>query len=269
VLRVAKLRGSDFLTGDHSYRISAAGLDVFPRLADPVDVESFDLSAHKVGSGVGILDEMLGDGFWKGSSTLVVGPSGGGKTVLGLHFLFAGADRGERGVLASFQEDPAQLERICRGFGWSTGDEGVDVVYRSPIDLEIDEWVYDLLERVERTSADRLAIDSLAELERSAQDEIRFREYLYSLLQRLSRMGVSVMMTLGTPDYYDVNRLSHSGLSPIADNVVLLQFEREDSRIGRSITVLKTTAAVHNAMVRRYQITAEGFRLDGAAASGS
>ena len=93
VLEVLKLRGSDYLSGQHSYRISAAGLSVFPRLADTIDSSGYDLGAERLSTGLDALDEMLTDGYWRGSSTLCAGPSGIGKTLMGLHFIIAGATR--------------------------------------------------------------------------------------------------------------------------------------------------------------------------------
>ena len=126
---------------------------------------------------------MLADGYWPGASTLCAGPSGCGKTLMGLHFIFNGIREGEPGVLATFQEHPIQLERIVNGFGWSFEEEGVELMYRSPVDLYIDEWVYDLLDAVERTKARRVLIDSLTDLQFAAPDEMRFREFMYSLVR--------------------------------------------------------------------------------------
>ena len=92
-------------------------------------------------------------------------------------------------MLATLQEHPVQLERILDGFGWSLADEGVELMYRSPVDIYVDEWVYQLLETVERTGARRVLIDSLTDLQLASPDPVRFREYMYSLVQRLARQG--------------------------------------------------------------------------------
>ena len=134
---------------------------------------------------------------------------------MGLHFIFNGVHQGEPGLLATLQEHPTQLERIVSGFGWSLDEEGVELMYRSPVDLYIDQWVYDLLEAVERSGARRVLIDSLTDLQHAAPDEARFREYMYSLLQRLSRQGVSLFMTSELADLFDVSRLSEFGLTPL------------------------------------------------------
>ena len=89
---------------------------------------------------------MLAEGYAPGSSTLVAGPSGAGKTLLGLHFVFSGAAHGQPGVIASLQENPVQLQKVANGFGWSLENERVSVMYRSPNDVYIDEWVYELLD---------------------------------------------------------------------------------------------------------------------------
>jgi circadian clock protein KaiC len=115
VLQVMKLRGSGFAPGEHAYRITAAGLDVFPRLADTFDGSVYQLATEKMSTGVPALDALLADGYWPGSTTLVCGPSGVGKTLMGLHFIFQGARLGQPGVIATLQENRTQLARVVKG----------------------------------------------------------------------------------------------------------------------------------------------------------
>ena len=267
VLQVLKLRGSGFKSGEHAYRVSTSGLNVFPRLADSQDTSSYELSVERVSTGVEALDEMLGEGYWAGASTLVVGPSGVGKTLLGLHFIYAGARAGQPGILATFQENKTQLGRIVRSFGWSLEDQGVHVMSRSLVDMYIDEWVYELLDLVETTDAKRIVIDSLPDLMTTAGDPVRFREWMFSLVQRCTRRGISLIMIVEVPDLFEMRRISEHGLSHLADNVILLQYVREDSRLARAVTVLKTRAMHHQPTVRRFDITEHGFEL-GSEASG-
>jgi circadian clock protein KaiC len=261
VLQVLKLRGSAFLSGHHAYRLSERGLDVFPRLADQPLEGDYELGAERVSSGIPALDEMLSDGYWPGASTLVAGPSGAGKTVMGLSFVFGGAEAGERGLIANLQENPSQLERTARGFGWSLKDERVSVLYRSGVDLYIDQWVHELLDTVEREKVQRVVIDSLGDLAFASPDVVRFREYVYSLTQRFSRLGISVLMTMEVPDLFHLSRLTESGISNMSDNVVLLQFLRGESRVKRALTVLKTRASLHEPEIREYVITNDGIVL--------
>jgi circadian clock protein KaiC len=261
LIRIAKLRGSDFRSGRHAYRLSAHGITVFPRLADPVTQEDYQFGGRRISTGIGPLDRMLIDGYVPGSSTLVAGPSGVGKTLMGLHFILEGAASGEPGVIATLQENPIQLQRIAQGFGWSLDRECVTVMYRSPNDVYIDEWVYELLGLIERTAATRVMIDSLSDLQYATPDTVRFREFIYSLTQRLSRRGVSPIMTSEIPDLFHVGRLAEYGISHLSDNVILLQYQRGDSDLRRSITVLKSRASAHDPQIREFDITPDGIAL--------
>jgi circadian clock protein KaiC len=132
------------------------------------------------------------------------------------------------------QENPSQLQKVAGGFGWSLDNEGIAVMYRSPNDVYIDEWVYELLDLIERTGATRVLIDSLSDLQYAAPDHVRFREFIYSLMQRLSRAGISPIMTTEIPDLFHVRRLAEFGISHLSDNVILLQYLRcgSDARRG-------------------------------------
>ena len=262
VMQVLKLRGSAYRSGEHAYRINDAGFDVFPRLADTMDERRYDLSEARSSTGIQALDEMLGEGgYWSGAATLVAGPSGIGKTLMGLHFLFRGVESGEPGILATFQENTTQLARIANGFGWSFEEGGVTILSRSVVDVYIDEWVYQLLDLIEKTGARRVVIDSLPDVMTAAADPTRFREWMFSLTQRLERAQVSLMMIVETPELFELSRISEHGLSHLADNVVLLQYVQEGPELARAITILKTRALHHRPMVHRYEISEKGFVL--------
>jgi circadian clock protein KaiC len=258
---VRKLRGSNFLMGRHAYRLSSEGVAVFPRLADPAEQGSVALDGKRISSGIDALDKMLAEGYWQGASTLIAGPSGCGKTLLGLHFIFGGARDGEPGLIATLQENPAQLERVVRSFGWSLEEDAVEVMYRSPVDIYIDQWFHELLERVERGAVRRVLIDSLDDLGFTTQDEVRFREYMYSLVQRCARNQVSLMMTLEVPDLSRITHLSDFNISHLADNVVLLQYVWSGAKVKRALTVLKARASALEPTVREFKILRDGVVL--------
>jgi circadian clock protein KaiC len=261
LIEVSKLRGSDFRSGRHTYRLSKDGITVFPRLADPLQEDDYRLGEDRMSSGIAPLDTMLTAGYRPGSSTLVAGPSGAGKTLMGLHFIFSGAAHGEPGVIATLQENPTQLERVARGFGWSLESERVAVMYRSPNDVYIDEWVYELLGLIESTGARRIMIDSLSDLQYASPDPVRFREFIYSLTQRLSRAGISPLMTSEIPDLFHVGRLAEYGISHLSDNVILLQYLRTGARLSRTVTILKSRASAHDPEIREFEITSDGVVL--------
>jgi circadian clock protein KaiC len=273
-LEVLKLRGGDFASGRHAYRLSSDGITVFPRLADPSDLSDYDLSEVRVSTGVRALDDMFHGGYRQGASTFLAGPTGVGKTTMGLHFAFEAARGGETAVLATFQEDLAELGRIARQFGWSLPDDRVALMYRSPVDLYVDQWVHELLAVISATGATRVLIDSIATLRSASPDRTRFREYLYSLLRRCARQGVSLMMTYEVSELSGLTRLDEDGLAHLVDNVVILQYQGlhaepgqgpaddgSPSTVSRTLAVLKTRAASHDSQVRRFRITPAGITL--------
>jgi circadian clock protein KaiC len=261
LISVRKLRGSDFLSGDHLYRISAQGLHVFPRLADPHDRGRFVATGERVSTGVPALDESLEDGYWPGSTTLAAGPSGIGKTLMGLHFIFEGGRRNEPGVLLSLQENRHQLARIIERFGWTIDDPKVRVIDRSPVDLYIDELVYELLDLVQQDGARRIVIDSFNDLIRIGTDRTRFNEFVYSLVQRCSHLGVSLMFTYEVAEMFHVSRLSDNGISHLADNVVLLQYVQDGPHMKRSFTIVKSRGSSATATTREFHIAGSGITL--------
>jgi circadian clock protein KaiC len=260
-LTVLKLRGSDFTSGQHAYRLTSDGLITYPRVADPLDESSYETETERLSTGIPALDEALGDGYWPGSATLIAGPSGAGKTTMGLHFLFAGAAVGEPGILLTLQESRTQLARVIERFGWAIADPMLTVMDRSPVDLLIDELVYELLDRVRATKSRRVVIDSLNDVMVAAPDELRFREFTYSLIQRLARAGVSTMFVLELPDLFRVTRLSNLGISHFTDNVILLQHVPEGPTMKRALTVLKTRGSSHESRIREFRITTDGLIL--------
>jgi circadian clock protein KaiC len=138
---------------------------------------------------------------------------------------------------------------------------GIHIHSRSPVGLLIDEWLHGVLDLTHRTGARRLVVDSLGDLLQAAGDEQRFREYLYSLVQRCARLQISILMTHELPHLFDQPVLSEFGVSHVSDNVVLLQYVSAGNRLRRGITVLKTRASQHELIRREYAITADGFIL--------
>jgi KaiC/GvpD/RAD55 family RecA-like ATPase len=174
---------------------------------------------------------------------------------MGLHFIFSGAASGQPGVIASLQENPIQLQKVARGFGWSLDNERVAVMYRSPTTSTSTNGSTSCSTSIETTGATRVMIDSLSDLQYATPDPIRFREFIYSLTQRLSRAGISPIMTSEIPDLFHVGRLAEYGISHLSDNVILLQYLRAESRLLRTVTILKSRASAHDPEIREFEIT--------------
>lgn len=267
-LRVRKLRGSDYISGEHAFRITSEGITVFPRFVTPPQPRVYTVSQERAQTGIRGLDEMLGGGLMRGSLTLVAGDPGIGKTVTSLHFLLNGAMQGEPGVYVSFQEDPNQLKNIAYNFGFELKkleDQGlIDISYTSPVELDVDEQVLRIISTVEKVKARRVVIDSISDFEAGTErDHDRFFNYIYSLGQWFKNHQITVLLT------YEISHMFGSGLtmtgrgiSHIADNALVMRYVPAGSRILRAFTVLKTRISAHSTEVREYLITEkEGPRI--------
>jgi circadian clock protein KaiC len=262
-LRVVKQRGSTFFGGEHAFKISSSGIEVFPRLVTEASPMGYDLSRQREKTGVEMLDTMVADGFWKGSATVVFGPPGSGKTLLGLHYIFKGIEMGEKCLVATLQENPTQLQRIVAGFGWDLQeaiDSGMlELFYVSPVDIYIDEFVSTVARRVSEGGMSRVMIDSLNDLEASAPDKARFRDFMYAFVQTMAVEGISTYMTNEVKDLFATSIVTEFGISHMSDNVVLLHYVRQHSEIHRAISIIKTRASGHDRSIRRFDITPDGF----------
>jgi circadian clock protein KaiC len=263
-LRVVKLRGSSFLDGYHYFRLTAGGLDVFVRLVTPGTPDQYVTSAERLSSGVAGLDRLIGTGWLRGTSTVVAGPSGAGKTALSLHFLREGVARGEPGLLISFQENPNQLARAMAAFGWSPGallgQNKLDVLYTSPVELQIDSIVTEAFRRIEANGVRRLVIDAVGDMERTARDELRYRDYLYTLTQYVAARGVTALLTLETMNSY-LPGSTGKEISPMSDNLVVLGMELDDD-LTRTIRVLKSRGSGHDGRRHLLRITDQGVAVE-------
>jgi circadian clock protein KaiC len=264
-LRVTKLRGSDFMSGEHAFRISADGLAVFPRVAAPSSPVPYEVAATRMKTGVDALDAMVDEGYWKGGSTVVFGPPGSGKTLLGLHFVFKGIEMGEPGVIATLQENPTQLRRVVAGFGWDL-EEAIDsgmlrLHYVSPVGVYLDEFVHQVAAIAQAEGSQRVLIDSINDLQMSSPDTERFRDYLYSLTQSMSSASISLFMTQEVRDLFATTVLSEYGVSHMSDNVLLINYVHEGADIVRTLAVIKTRGSRHDSRVRRFTIDSEGIRI--------
>jgi circadian clock protein KaiC len=263
MLEVLKMRGTDYASGKHAYRISQGGIDVYPRIADALDPSGYDVDRIRISTGIAALDDLLHDGYWRGASTLVAGPTGSGKTLMGLHFIYGGIRDGEPGIFATLQESRSQLGRVAASYGWSLTADGVTVWSASPVDIQIDQWLHELFDLIDETGARRVVIDSLGDLSAAAGEDQRYREYMYSLMQRCARQQVSLLMLQELPELYGSSRLADDAVSHLSDNVIVLQYIPDGGHLRRGVTVLKTRASTHEPTTHEFAINDTGIVLVG------
>jgi circadian clock protein KaiC len=261
--RVYKLRGSRYLEGAHAFRITQSGLDIYPRLVSPTLPEGYEPATERVSTGVTGLDEMLDGGVWRGTTTLLAGPSGAGKTTIGLQFAIEGARRGERSLYMNFQENPSQLTRTIRIIGIDIDDaasEKLDLVYASPVELQIDSIIVDMFRRIQEGDVRRLVIDALGDLASAATDPQRLHDYLYALVQHFAVRNITSFLNMETLGNTIGGQAMQNAMSYLSDNVVLLTVDGEE-RTRRMIRILKTRGSAHDTRVREVEITAAGLAV--------
>lgn len=260
-LEVLKMRGDDYFSGKHPFTISADGLQVYLRVKTPTVPAPYPLGETRVSLGVSGLDDMAQGGLLSGTSTLVAGSAGTGKTLLCLHFLLEGIRSGEPGLLITFQETPSMLRAFARSFGWDLEQlekEGqLRLLYSSPVELGVDEHTHDIRQAIAESGARRVAMDSLKDIELATPDKVRYKDYVYSLVNDFRRQGITSLLTSEIPEMFGPFVVSEYGISFVADNVILLRYVEMARRIARAISVLKMRGSDHDKGVREYQISSQ------------
>ncbi len=265
-MQVVKMRGQAQAPGLHTFRISDAGIQVFPRaiIEHGTTVEpaiSLPTGEQRVHMGTPGLDDMLGGGLPVGYSLLAVGPSGSGKTIMATEFLAEGVRRGEPGVIAAFEKSPSQLLNNKLNMLVKTGQVGV--INTRSLDLSIDETLHDLIEMIHRMQAKRVVIDSLSGFELALAPEFSedFRGSLYRMIAQLTAMGVTILMTSELEDRYTDLRFSQFGSAFLADAIIVQRYIELAGQFKRVLSVVKVRGSDHSKDIRLFDITDQGIAI--------
>jgi circadian clock protein KaiC len=271
-LEVQKLRGSGFVPGIHFFDVDETGIRFFPRVRAPPERSGEAPPAVRrppASSGVPELDGLLRGGYPQASATVILGGTGTGKTLLGLHFAVDGARRGERAAIFSLEETPDQLREIAAAFPLDFAgleERGlVAVRYAAPIELSTDRFLHEVLQEVRRLGARRVVLDSLTSLALGTESERRYKELVYALAKHLRAMGVTLVMTMEIPELLGAAQISGHGVSFAADNVVQLRYVEIGGRLDRALSVIKARGVDVDTELRAMRIGPDGVVVSGAA----
>jgi circadian clock protein KaiC len=266
-LRVLKLRGSGYLEGMHAFRIGSEGLEIFPRLISPKIPEHYTIVEERTATGIEGLDALMAGGMLRGSTTVLAGPTGSGKTTAGLQFVLEGLRRGEPCLYANFQENPMQLARALRGLGVDVDDarrRGLHLMYASPVELQVDSIIVGLFQEIERAGTRRVVIDSVSDLISAASDPQRLHDYLYALAQHFTVRGVTSILTFetggGMADSVLSTTVGGGRFAYMCDNIIVLSTDIRE-RVKRTVAVIKQRASTHDLGIHELQITEKGVRV--------
>jgi circadian clock protein KaiC len=264
-MQIMKMRGQESVPGLHTFRITEGGVQTFPR--------TFGLSAEsghvkgkrRLSTGVDKLDEMLGGGIPEGESLLLAGPSGSGKSTLGMQFIDEGLKQGEPGIVAIFEELPAEHVHRAKMFGIDFDKpqrEGtLKLIYLRPLDLSVDETVHEIVKSVKEIGCRRLVIDSLVGFEMALAPAFRedFRESLYRMIAALTRLGVTIVSTVEIEDDFTSMDLSKFTVSFLADDILRMRYVSINGQLRKMLMVIKMRRSEHSIDMHEYQITGQGL----------
>jgi len=268
LVRVVKLRGSSPLRGLHEFAITDSGVEVYPRLeAEPITVRPERPSRQRrLPLGIDGLDTILQGGLLTGSTTLVAGPSGIGKTTLGLHFLAEGAHRDEQALIASFGEAPGRLISKADALGLDLGGHvetgRLRVMWQPMCDRPLDAWAGELVANVIEHQPQRLMIDGLTELARLTPFAERLPPFLAALGHVLRTHGVTTIFTAETSTAEAAGlEIPFPEATAMLDNALLLRYVEPRSRLHRLMSILRVRESGFDPTVREFTITDHGIEV--------
>jgi circadian clock protein KaiC len=270
-LQILKSRGHNYISGQHTLQIcDGQGLEVFRRVQAPLqtDIAQPTSSAKRSVTGVEAIDTLIGGGIFDGSTTLVLGVSGVGKTVLGTHLLREGAAKqGARGLLISLDEHPAQIVRNAATIGLDLQpliDEGrLHILYENPQELNLDRHFSMITRMVEKHDIQRMVIDGLTSYSTAVADQTVYRDFFHALVSFSKGRLMTTFLNYENPEFLGLSTfMPDFPVSSIVDNIILLSLVEVENSLRRCMTVVKARGSEHEFDSREYRIGKGGINLE-------
>lgn len=266
-LWVRKFRGSGFLRGRHPFRITEDGIQAFPRIevAFAAPSQSGRTSSAKISTGVPGIDAMFEGGISAATTTALVGPTGVGKTTLGLHFLSKSSEA-EPGLFFGFYEMPHRLCSKAESLGMDLAgmmQRGeVEIVWQPQGENVLDELGHRLLDAVQRRGVKRLFVDGLGGIVQSTADPDRIARFFSVLANELRARGVTTIYTIELPGIFNVGiEIPIMGISSLVENLIMMRYVEIQSELCRLISVLKARESGFDPMLREFNIRGCGIEV--------
>lgn len=261
-ISLSKYRGSGFRFGAHAMRITPTGVKIYPRLRPLLKEAEFE--HETVSSGVPELDELLHGGIERGTATIISGPSGVGKTTVGMQFMKEAAGRGERSVVYTFEEGVDSLTNRCESINIpirSMINTGLlSVVQVEPLRYSPEEFAQQVRKEVSAQKARIVMIDSTSGYKLSLRGEDPV-SHLHSLSKYLTRTGCTVILINEVENISGGLKVTELGISYLADNIVFLRYFESEGEMHKSIGVLKKRLSDFEKSLRELKITKYGIKV--------
>ena len=255
-LRVVKYRGTEYRGGYHDYLIKRGGLEVFPRLI--AAEHRGDSYCVKLPSGVPEMDDLLGGGIEEGTSTLIVGGAGTGKSTIAAQFCSAAATRGQKSVVFMFDESPNTLFTRCKGVGIELEDHVkaglISLVQVDPAELSPGELAFQIRQAVERDHVKIIAIDSLNGYLHAMPEERFLIIQLHEILMYLSQQSVATLLIGAHHGIIGAQMNTPIDASYLADAVILLRYFEAAGEVRQAISVVKKRGGIHERTIREFSM---------------
>jgi len=261
-LRVVKYRGRRFRGGYHDYVIETGGVRVYPRLVSAEHRASFTRDVITTGSAE--LNTLLGGGIERGSSTLILGPAGTGKSLMALSFVVSAIERGEQAAIFVFDEELGLLFDRARGLGIDLqamlDTERLTVMQVDAAELSPGELSTRVRNCVEKSGVRTVLIDSLNGYQAAMPEENSLVLHMHELLQYLNRQGVASFLTIAQHGLVG-DMQSPVDVTYLADTVILLRYFEARGRVRRAVSVVKKRTGRHEDTIREFRIDGRGITL--------
>jgi circadian clock protein KaiC len=264
-IEIVKARGQDYRMGRHSFSIvDRQGIEIYRRVQAPREVAREEAAAYdtstRVSTGVPGLDEMMNGGYFLGSTTLVVGITGSGKSVMALQYIAEGARLGERSVMLTLDEPKLQVLRNAATLGIDLNpaiDKGlVRLVYDRPQEIEIDRHFLQLEKMVKEFKPRRAVIDSLSTYGSSLGPTGRnFRDFFHAVVALMKEHQVTTIYNHENPELLGMSSvMGPFGVSSLVDNVVLLNWVELNDTFRQALTIAKMRANSFDRTTRECEV---------------
>lgn len=261
-LRVMKIRGVRFREGYHDYEIVRGGLRVYPRLVAAEHGEAFE--PRTMTTGLAALDQLFGGGLTRGTTTLLMGPAGSGKSLMAAQIASASAARGEPAAFFLFDESVATFLAGAAGIGLDLAplvDAGrITVRQINPTELSPGQFVHLVRGAVEDSGARVVVIDSLNGYVNAMPEERLLTTHLHELFTYLRQRGVLTLAVMTQHGLIGVMQVPLD-ISYLADTVILLRYFEAQGAIRKAVSVMKRRAGGHEATIREFSLGASGIRV--------
>jgi circadian clock protein KaiC len=260
--RVVKYRGVKFRGGYHDATITTGGFNLFPRLV--ASEHRTEFARGVLSSGIAELDQLLGGGIDKGSSTLVLGPAGTGKSLSVITFIVAAVARGEKAAFFVFDEELGLLFSRMKGLGIDlaemqrSGKLSVDQV--DAAELSPGEFAHRVRKRVDEDQVKTVVIDSLNGYQAAMPEENSLILHMHELLQYLNRQGAATFMTVAQHGLVG-DMKAPVDVTYLADTVILLRYFEALGSVKRAISIIKKRTGAHESTIREYRIDRRGLTI--------